>query len=649
MFHPLYIKPTLFFASDTIPPRLDSNPPGMKLLKSLVRWHSQLSLRPYQREAIDLSLKSLSENYRRVAVSMATGSGKTVIFAHLIPEIPPNPSTGGSKTLILVHRTELVRQAMEKLSEIHPDMVVDKDIAKHRAQIQTSDVIVASVPTLARTAERLNEYDPRDFKAIIIDECHHAVSPSFYKVIQHFGGDRDKSSVAVVGFSATLQRHDKVPLSSVFDYISYHKDVAEMIDQGYLCDPQILTIGAMLNLSSVETTSKDYKTESLAKHVNTDEINEIVLKSYITLQRQHKWRSTLFFCVNVQHLKDLSDLFRKYGIDAQYVTGETGKDDRASLISEFKEGKLPVLMNCGVFTEGTDIPNIDSLFLVRPTKSTPLLIQMVGRGLRKHPQKKTCHVVDFVDASETGMALDPTLVGAHTTSKEPLFPPDGIPRRSCADLSIELASELDMREYTGLQSFLEAHQYVNDRKAAVEKERKERFAKFIHHKYPWVNVGRHSWALSLSMTRYLRVFYADGLYTLKSYSSGNWYAKSPVLKESIYLDEIFQQVDVYLAENEDLKDVFVKSLYMSGSATPKQKSFLSKKLTSTASKSSKINMQFFKENIGQKLDELSKKDASQLIFAHTVGGNYPLEMFIQRRVIVKGREGFLDKPLLEKV
>jgi ATP-dependent helicase IRC3 len=107
----------------------------------------------------------------------------------------------------------------------------------------------------------------------------------------------------------------------------------------------------------------------------------------------------------------LTNTFRKLGIDARFVTGDTPKSERGERLDGFKAGKFPVLVNCGVFTEGTDIPNIDCVLLARPTKSRNLLVQMIGRGMRLHPGKKDCHIIDMVASLETGIVTTPTLFG----------------------------------------------------------------------------------------------------------------------------------------------------------------------------------------------------------------------------------------------
>ena len=147
----------------------------------------------------------------------------------------------------------------------------------------------------------------------------------------------------------------------------------------------------------------------LSNAVNTNETNDITVRSW--LSRAHSRKSTIVFCVDLAHVSGLTMTFRKHGIDARFVTGNTPSKTRAELLDAFKDGQFPVLLNCGVFTEGTDIPNIDCVLLARPTRSRNLLVQMIGRGMRLHPGKENCHIIDMVASLETGVVTIPTLFG----------------------------------------------------------------------------------------------------------------------------------------------------------------------------------------------------------------------------------------------
>jgi len=183
-----------------------------------------------------------------------------------------------------------------------------------------------------------------------------------------------------------------------------------MIGEKCLSDVIFTTVHSKADISKVRKgPSGDFQPGELSQAVNTEQINDITVQSWFTKAQGRK--STLVFCVDLDHVGGLTNTFRKHGIDAQFVTGDTPKTERSARLDSFKNGEFPVLVNCGVFTEGTDIPNIDCVLLARPTKSRNLLVQMIGRGMRLHPDKKDCHIVDMVASLETGIVTTPTLFG----------------------------------------------------------------------------------------------------------------------------------------------------------------------------------------------------------------------------------------------
>lgn len=273
-----------------------------------------------------------------------------------------------------------------------------------------ADITIASLQSII-SGERLEKYNPKQFKLILVDEAHHAVTPGYLKTLSHFGLDvRSADSPALVGVSATFSRFDGLKLGAVFDHIVYHKNMVDMIEENWLSGLIFSTVKSDANLSRVKNNSQgDFQLSDLSKAVNTAKTNEITVQAWLA-RAEHR-KSTLVFCVDIMHLNGLTDTFRKYGIDARYVTGDTKKHVRSEILDAFKNGEFPVLLNCGVFTEGTDIPNIDCVLLARPTRSRNLLVQMIGRGARLYPGKENCHVIDMVSTLDTGVVTAPTLFG----------------------------------------------------------------------------------------------------------------------------------------------------------------------------------------------------------------------------------------------
>ena len=183
-----------------------------------------------------------------------------------------------------------------------------------------------------------------------------------------------------------------------------------MIGEKWLSDVVFTTVSSKADISRVKKAAfGDFKPSELSRVVNTNQTNDITVRAWLARAKDRK--STIVFCVDLAHVAGLTDMFRKHGIDARAVTGDTHKKLRSERLDAFRNREFPVLVNCGVFTEGTDIPNIDCVLLARPTRSRNLLVQMIGRGMRLYEGKENCHVIDMVASLETGIVTVPTLFG----------------------------------------------------------------------------------------------------------------------------------------------------------------------------------------------------------------------------------------------
>lgn len=188
------------------------------------------------------------------------------------------------------------------------------------------------------------------------------------------------------------------------------RDYIEMINEKWLTDVIFTTVAIQADLSAIKSKAGgDFQTAALSKAVNTPENNEATFLAW--KERAGDRKATLVFCVDVKHIHDLTNTFRRHGVESHFVTGDTATKSRSATLDAFKRGEYPVLLNCGVFTEGTDIPSVDCVVLARPTKSRNLLVQMIGRGVRLHPGKENCHIIDMVSSLKVGVVTTPTLFG----------------------------------------------------------------------------------------------------------------------------------------------------------------------------------------------------------------------------------------------
>ena len=252
-------------------------------------------------------------------------------------------------------------------------------------------MVSASVQSMAR---RLERFSPDEFDTIIVDECHHAAASTYRRILEYF------QPRLTLGFTATPNRGDKVRLDNVFSDIIFTRDLRWGIEQGYLCDILCKRVQIGYDLSRVRTRGGDYAPGELDEAM--DGTADAIAEAY----RGHAVGATLIFAVSVHQAEEIASR-----IDgAVVVTGET--KDRAGIIRDFTAGKIPCLVNCMVFTEGTDIPRVETVIIARPTQSDALYTQMVGRGLRLYPGKERLVLIDCVGVTgKASLCTAPSLLG----------------------------------------------------------------------------------------------------------------------------------------------------------------------------------------------------------------------------------------------
>jgi ATP-dependent helicase IRC3 len=363
-------------------------------------------LRPYQCEALTAVRDAYLAGKRRVIVSLPTGTGKTVVFAHF-----PRVLKMKKRLLVLAHREELLLQARDKFRSIDPELKAEIEQASTHA---TSDakVVIASVPTLARSGARLSRFQPEEFSIVVVDEAHHAVAPSYRRIFDHFGLFEPHVSRYLIGFTATPRRGDKQGLGEVFEEVCYARDMREMIVDRYLCPITGWRVDTDLSLDNVRVRHGDFIESQLARVVNMPVRNRLLVKAYRDFG---PGRRTIVFCADVAHTKDVQRAFADAGIRAAPVWGELSRDQRRSTLAAFSAGEIDVVTNCNVLTEGFDEPRVDCVIMARPTRSKLLYAQMVGRGTRLHAGKKDLIVIDVADNSRTHQ-----LPGLHSLFNLPL-------------------------------------------------------------------------------------------------------------------------------------------------------------------------------------------------------------------------------------
>ena len=361
-----------------------------------------LHLRDYQQECLDVVQRERERGLERLLCVLPTGTGKTVVFAHQIKQ------TKG-KSLILVHREELLQQAKEKLLIVDPTAEIG--IVKAERNEMDAQVTIASVQSLSR-ANRLTMAAEQHYELIVTDEAHHAVASSYGKIYDALLNSSGGSQLHL-GFTATPNRADCMGLGKVYQKVAFFRGMLEMIKSGWLCNLRCIQVQTKVSLSGVHTRAGDFAVNELASVVDTANRNDLIVDSY---QKHADGKLALCFTVNVAHAVNLAEAFQKKGVKAVALSGQTSADERRSMIERFHDHEIDVICNCQVLTEGFDAPAIECIMLARPTKSSMMFMQMVGRGTRTFPGKKDCLVLDVSDNVGRHSVIQlPDLIGLEKT------------------------------------------------------------------------------------------------------------------------------------------------------------------------------------------------------------------------------------------
>lgn len=355
---------------------------------------TQFSLRPYQTEALDALEATWAEGLNRPAIVLPTGAGKTVVFSALIARKLEDLRKTGKRALVLAHREELLEQAEAKIKATVPGIwtCVLKG-SRGQKKHEFADVIVASVQTLARPKRR--EAVDR-IGLVIVDECHRYAAKSYRDVLDHYGCLRE-GGTPTVGFTATLTRMDG-GLPDVWQSVAYSRKIHAMIKDGYLVAPVARSIQVPgLNIATTRVTGGDLNAGDLAAALEDSAAFTTIAETWC---EEAVDRPTIVFMPNVATCHKMADAFKAVcGVESEVISGDMTSTDRKAVYARFNDGSTRVLVSCMVLTEGFDAPQTACVIIGRPTLNPGLYIQMVGRGLRLHPGKTDCLVLDVAGAS----------------------------------------------------------------------------------------------------------------------------------------------------------------------------------------------------------------------------------------------------------
>ncbi|MGD9960155.1 DUF3427 domain-containing protein [Nocardioides sp.] len=361
-----------------------------QLNRQLADAYAELSLqpKPHQRLVLDtLNLRRESFDEHRHLVVAATGTGKTVIaaldYARLCVPGKPRP-----RLLFVAHREQILEQARTTFRKALKDPSFGELLSGGMAP-SSDRYVFAMVQTLHR---RLAAVPPDDYDVIYIDEAHHGSASSWREVIEHF------SPLEIVGLTATPERADGTSIVGLFGgQYSTELRLWEAVEDQLLAPFDYVGVDDGTDLRQLSWRQGDYAVGEL-EAVYTGDHQRVKL----IVQAIERWvdvpaaMRALGFCVSISHAKFMTHQFVRLGMRADYLDGTHDQAHRDEVLANLRTGQLQVVFSVDVLGEGIDVPDVDTLLLLRPTQSPVLFAQQLGRGLRQAPGKSSCLVLDFI-------------------------------------------------------------------------------------------------------------------------------------------------------------------------------------------------------------------------------------------------------------
>ena len=353
-----------------------------------------MMLRPRQKLFVERSLAALDTHGNTLGVA-PTATGKSLMLSAVAGEFLKEPD---ARVCVLAHRDELTEQNRAKFLRIKPS--ISTSVVDAAEKSWDGQATFAMVPTLSRKA---NLDDMPDLDLLVIDEAHHAVADSYRRII-----DRTRTrtpDARIFGVTATPGRGDGQGLREVFSNVADQIRMAELVKSGHLVKPRtfVINVGVQDELQKVRRVAADFDMNAVAEIMDKSPVTEAVISHW---KEKAGERQTVVFCSTVEHARNVAAAFRSAGVSATTVHGEMGDAERKATLGAYDKGKIQVITNVAVLTEGWDHPPTSCVVLLRPSSYKSTMIQMVGRGLRTvNPEeypgvaKTDCVILDFGTSS----------------------------------------------------------------------------------------------------------------------------------------------------------------------------------------------------------------------------------------------------------
>lgn len=353
---------------------------------------SGLEVRPYphQRDMLErLQVERTVHDRHQNLLVAATGTGKTVMAAldykHLRETLGRDP-----RLLFVAHRKEILEQSLR----VYQNVLVDANFGELFFAEENPDRwthVFASVQSL--TPKALERFGPDHFDVIVIDEFHHGTSPTYRKILDHFRPHE------LLGLTATPERMDGLNIQDEFfdGRIAAEMRLWEALENELLSPFHYFGITDNTDMSAIAWKRGAYDSTALSNLFTGNEARaRLVVRAVKDKVTDPGSMKALGFCVSVAHAYFMADVFRRAGLNAVALSGETPRHERRAALDDLRNGHLQVIFSVDLFNEGLDIPDVDTLLLLRPTSSATVFLQQLGRGLRRTEDKAVLTVLDFI-------------------------------------------------------------------------------------------------------------------------------------------------------------------------------------------------------------------------------------------------------------
>ncbi|MDA2785558.1 DEAD/DEAH box helicase family protein, partial [Staphylococcus aureus] len=348
------------------------------------------------------SLKAIRDKTKdKALIISATGTGKTILCALDVREVNPN------KFLFIVHNEGILNRAKEEFKKVLP-IKNDSDFGlltgKHRDV--DAKYLFATIPTLSRD-DNFKQFDENEFDYIVFDEAHRSAASTYQRVFNYF------KPKFMLGMTATPERSDELSIFELFDYnIAYEIRLQAALESDILCPFHYFGV--------TDYVHQGIKEDDVTKlrYLTSDERVNYIIQKTDYYGYSGEILQGLIFVSSKKEAYDLADKLSSKGIKSVALTGDDSVNYRQIVIEKLKEGKINYIITVDLFNEGIDIPEVNQVVMLRPTESSIIFIQQLGRGLRKSANKEYVTVIDFIGNYKTNYLIPIALSGDQSQNKD---------------------------------------------------------------------------------------------------------------------------------------------------------------------------------------------------------------------------------------